>query len=228
MKVEATLSFKHGVFTEFLRKNNMTIKELAAKANWDQSTLGNFIRFKTVPRYRGKVRHLVKVMRQMDPEITYKDIFARELPQAVQLFGPDKVNSAEIPAEKIISLSEIDRTGERLISNHHLEIENEAHKQSVGRFISKLCNKILTERQEKVLRLYYFDQLTYKEIGNKLNLTMEIVRQIHNKSIKYLQHLKRKGEISKEETHALFEDSEREVAQRRPAGMSAILPGSVP
>ncbi len=52
---------------------------------------------------------------------------------------------------------------------------------------------LLNEREQLIINLYYYEGLTYKEIGNILNISESRISQIHSKSI-----LKIKEKIEKE------------------------------
>lgn len=52
----------------------------------------------------------------------------------------------------------------------------------------------LTKQEQLVISLYYYDELTYKEIGSVLNLSESRISQIHSKSIlKMKRFLEKKG-----------------------------------
>lgn len=52
----------------------------------------------------------------------------------------------------------------------------------------------LPEKEKLIISLYYYDELTYKEIGNILNLSESRISQIHSKSIlKIKNYLIKKG-----------------------------------
>jgi len=56
---------------------------------------------------------------------------------------------------------------------------------------AKLAEAIkgLPEREQLVLSLYYFDELTFKEIGKTLDISESRVCQIHGRSVISLQSL---------------------------------------
>lgn len=62
-----------------------------------------------------------------------------------------------------------------------------------------LANSIdrLEENEKKVISLYYYDELTYKEIGNVMNLSESRISQIHSKSILKIKNILRKEGIDK-------------------------------
>jgi DNA-directed RNA polymerase specialized sigma subunit len=54
--------------------------------------------------------------------------------------------------------------------------------------LAKIPN-LLTERQYKIIRLYYFNRLTMKETGKVLGITEARVSQIHSQTIRLLRKL---------------------------------------
>ncbi len=65
---------------------------------------------------------------------------------------------------------------------------------------------MLPEREQMVLSLYYFEELTFKEIGKTLDISESRVCQIHGRSVISLQALmngdqstKKRGRPSKHE-----------------------------
>jgi RNA polymerase sigma factor for flagellar operon FliA len=49
------------------------------------------------------------------------------------------------------------------------------------------CLKELPDQEKLVLALYYYEELTFKEIGGVLNLTESRVSQIHSKAVAVLR-----------------------------------------
>jgi RNA polymerase sigma factor FliA len=73
--------------------------------------------------------------------------------------------------------------------------------------------KSLPEREQMVLSLYYFDELTFKEIGKTLDISESRVCQIHGRAVVSLQSLingepgtKKRGRQSKQEFNSQHEN----------------------
>jgi|GEM_PF-154095 len=68
--------------------------------------------------------------------------------------------------------------------------ESEFKSQELKTAINRVLNELLTEREAKILRMYYGldcdKDFTFDEIGRELRLTRERVRQIKNKSLNRL------------------------------------------
>lgn len=54
-----------------------------------------------------------------------------------------------------------------------------------------LTKLVITDREEKIIRLYYIDGKTFEEIGKEYGTTRERIRQIHAKAIKKLKLFKK-------------------------------------
>ena len=54
-----------------------------------------------------------------------------------------------------------------------------------------LTKFVITDREEKIIRLYYIDGKTFEEIGKYFGTTRERIRQIHSKAIEKLKLFKK-------------------------------------
>ena len=54
-----------------------------------------------------------------------------------------------------------------------------------------LTKLVITDREEKIIRLYYIDGKTFEEIGKYFGTTRERIKQIHDKAIKKLKLFKK-------------------------------------
>ncbi len=77
-------------------------------------------------------------------------------------------------------LTEAPAEDERLVSDSQIvsDVEKTEFKEILAREIGRL-----TEREQMVLSLYYFDELTLREIGKVLSLTESRISQIHSGAI---------------------------------------------
>ena len=74
-------------------------------------------------------------------------------------------------------------------SDRGIETPEEVYLIKEERKLLKDKIKELNEIQQKVLRLYYYDECNFKEIGEKLSLTESRISQIHRKAIIRLKYL---------------------------------------
>jgi RNA polymerase primary sigma factor len=76
--------------------------------------------------------------------------------------------------------------GERFAGSEADQIEEEVESQARREFLEKMFEKYLTERERKILYLYYGldegEERTLEEIGSMLGVTRERIRQIRNRA----------------------------------------------
>ncbi|HEV2131636.1 MAG TPA: RNA polymerase sigma factor RpoD/SigA [Longimicrobiaceae bacterium] len=81
--------------------------------------------------------------------------------------------------------------GERFAGAEAEEIEGEVESQARREFLERMFNKYLTERERKILYLYYGldegEERTLEEIGTLLGVTRERIRQIRNRAFEKLR-----------------------------------------
>ncbi len=61
--------------------------------------------------------------------------------------------------------------------------EQVVDRQETKRILAEAIDK-LTEKEQKVIALYYFEELTLKEISNVLEVSESRVSQLHTKALK--------------------------------------------
>lgn len=83
--------------------------------------------------------------------------------------------------------SEDGRIGETLQSNKDQTPESELHKSELKQMLVEALEN-LTEKEKIVISLYYFDELTLKEISHVLEVTESRISQIHSKALMKLQN----------------------------------------
>jgi RNA polymerase primary sigma factor len=81
--------------------------------------------------------------------------------------------------------------GERFAGSESDQIEEEVESQARREFLEKMFEKYLTERERKILYLYYGldegEERTLEEIGSLLGVTRERIRQIRNRAFEKLR-----------------------------------------
>lgn len=72
-------------------------------------------------------------------------------------------------------------------SGYHPDMIDEIYKKELYLILYRTINKTLSKREKNVIRLYYYEDFTLKEIGCKLDLTESRICQIHWEAIKKLR-----------------------------------------
>ena len=81
--------------------------------------------------------------------------------------------------------------GERFAGTEAEDIEDQVESQARREFLDRMFEKYLTERERKILYLYYGlddgEERTLEEIGTLLGVTRERIRQIRNRAFEKLR-----------------------------------------
>jgi len=81
--------------------------------------------------------------------------------------------------------------GERFAGAEAEDIEENVESQAQREFLDRMFSKYLTEREQKILYLYYGlddgEERTLEEIGSLLGVTRERIRQIRNRAFEKLR-----------------------------------------
>jgi len=80
---------------------------------------------------------------------------------------------------------------DRIVDENHLKPSDRLDNEELSGMISSNIER-LPEKERTVISLYYFNELTMKEIGRKLKLTESRVSQIHTKAVGRLRGKLRK------------------------------------
>lgn len=104
-----------------------------------------------------------------------------------------RVASAELSLDAPLDRTDRDSAsfGERFAGMETGNIEEEVEAQARRQFLEQMFEKYLTERERKILVLYYGlddgEEMTLEEIGSLLGVTRERIRQIRNRAFEKLR-----------------------------------------
>ncbi len=104
-----------------------------------------------------------------------------------------RVASAELSLDAPLDKSDRDSAsfGERFAGMDDADIEEDVEGQARREFLEKMFERYLTERERKILVLYYGlddgEEMTLEEIGSLLGVTRERIRQIRNRAFDKLR-----------------------------------------
>ncbi len=104
-----------------------------------------------------------------------------------------RVAASELSLDAPLDRGERDSAsfGERFAGSEADQIEEEVEAQARREFLEKMFEKYLTERERKILYLYYGldegEERTLEEIGSMLGVTRERIRQIRNRAFEKLR-----------------------------------------
>jgi len=103
----------------------------------------------------------------------------------VSLINPEDLEKS-MPGLKSTNIQEL------LSGSHHMDPVEIFNAQQLRNAMAKAIDE-LPEKERTVLSLYYYDELTMKEIGMVLNITESRVSQIHTKALLRLKNKLRKA-----------------------------------
>jgi RNA polymerase primary sigma factor len=104
-----------------------------------------------------------------------------------------RVASAELSLDAPLDKSDRDSAsfGERFAGMDEEEIEEDVEAQARREFLERMFEDYLTERERKILVLYYGlddgEEMTLEQIGELLGVTRERIRQIRNRAFEKLR-----------------------------------------
>ena len=104
-----------------------------------------------------------------------------------------RVASAELSLDAPLDRTDRDSAsfGERFSGMETAAIQDEVEYQARRQFLQDMFKKYLTERERKILVLYYGlddgEEMTLEEIGSLLGVTRERIRQIRNRAFEKLR-----------------------------------------
>ena len=89
----------------------------------------------------------------------------------------------EITTYNIVSLEEyFSLSNEKLVQNSYDTPEDQFEKREIKEIIKEIINT-LPLKEKQVISLYYYDELTYKEISEILKVSESRISQLHSKAI---------------------------------------------
>ncbi len=145
-----------------------------------------------VPRsVRQKTREVEETIRKLEASLG-RAATDEEIAKAMRLETKDFHNlMLKISGTSVLSLNEVWYSGEdndkmsiveSIESPSSLNPDSIVEKEEVKRIIVEAINE-LPEKEKKVLVLYYYEDLTLKEIGEVLEVTESRISQLHTKAI---------------------------------------------
>jgi RNA polymerase sigma factor FliA len=164
---------------------------------------------------RQKVRSMQTAMGELEVKL-HRIPTDDELASHLNL-GLDELAHIQMDSSRVvISLDETtnkmgsedsDSTMHEWLMDEQQENPSEAYEEKDNQANLIKAIKLLPEREQLVLSLYYFEELTFKEIGKTLEISESRVCQIHGRAVVSLQSLmngdqstKKRGRPSKHET----------------------------
>jgi RNA polymerase sigma factor (sigma-70 family) len=116
----------------------------------------------------------------------------RQFRKLSRLVGPQfEGQNLTLPHETEVELSEFGTVEDPVVDQVDFEqVRQDCLEEAL---------KAIPEASQKVIRMFYFEGMSFAEIGRALGRTRERARQIHNKAIEQLQFRLRNADFLREE-----------------------------
>lgn len=149
------------------------------------SMIDNLRKLDWVPRgLRKKAKEMENTIKNLENKLG-RSATTLEIAEELQL-DKKEVESilSEISTINLISLEEtLFNKGDILLNQNNSENPEQIYEVRELKDILSEGINILNEKEKMVISLYYFEELTYKEIANILELSESRISQIHSKAI---------------------------------------------
>ena len=141
-----------------------------------------------IPRtVRQRQRKIDEAIKQVELR-TGKTASDEELARELDISGDELCNwQSQLKVTNVISLDEFAETGPEPVmdathNSHFTQPEELVTKEELKTMLVKSLDN-LTEKERKVIELYYYEDLTLKEISNILDVSESRVSQLHTKGL---------------------------------------------
>ena len=141
-----------------------------------------------IPRtVRQKQKKIDEAIKQIEMR-TGKTAQDEEIAQELGLTGDELLNwQSQLKVTNVVSLNEYIEQGSEPVmdarnNSHFAQPEDNIEEEELKKVLSDALD-LLTEKEKKVILLYYYEDLTLKEISNILEVSESRVSQLHTKAL---------------------------------------------
>ena len=139
---------------------------------------------RTVRQKQKKIDEAIKQIEMKTGNTATDEEIACELGITVDEFG---IWQSQLKVTNIVSLNEFEETGPEPVmdathNSHFAEPEDVVTENELKQMLIESLD-LLTEKERKVIELYYYEDLTLKEISQVLEVTESRVSQLHTKAL---------------------------------------------
>jgi RNA polymerase sigma factor for flagellar operon FliA len=139
---------------------------------------------RTVRQKQKKIDEAIKTVEAR----TGKNATDREISSELGI-GEGELNEwqSQLKVTNIVSLNEfVEQGGEPVMdarhNSHFIQPEDSVQEEELKKVLNETM-ELLTEKERKVILLYYYEELTLKEISNILSVSESRVSQLHTKAL---------------------------------------------
>ncbi|MCI8895079.1 MAG: FliA/WhiG family RNA polymerase sigma factor [Lachnospiraceae bacterium] len=141
-----------------------------------------------IPRtVRQKQKKIDEAIRMIETR-TGRNATDQEIAVELELTGEELLNwQSQLKITNLISLNEYVEQGSEPVmdatyNSHFAQPEQVIEKEELKKVLAESL-ELLTEKEKKVILLYYYDEMTLKEISKILEVSESRVSQLHTKAI---------------------------------------------
>lgn len=145
-----------------------------------------------IPRtIRQRQRQIDNAMKEIEAK-TGRPATDEEIASALGISNDEYVEmQSQMKVTQVVSLNEFMESGAEVPGEQTTQYRFETPEEALGKaeLKQKLMDalKLLTEKEQKVVLLYYYEELTLKEIANILEVSESRVSQLHTKAIQKMK-----------------------------------------
>lgn len=145
-----------------------------------------------IPRtIRQRQRQIDNAMKEIEAK-TGRPATDEEIASALGISNDEYVEmQSQMKVTQVVSLNEFMESGAEVPGEQTTQYRFETPEEALGKaeLKQKLMEalKLLTEKEQKVVLLYYYEELTLKEIANILEVSESRVSQLHTKAIQKMK-----------------------------------------
>lgn len=141
-----------------------------------------------IPRtVRQKQKKIDEAIRKIETA-TGRTATDEEIAQELQLSGEELLNwQSQLKVTNMVSLNEYVEQGMEPVmdakgNSHFIQPEDAIAQEELKKVLEQSLD-VLTEKERKVITLYYYEDLTLKEISNILEVSESRISQLHTKAL---------------------------------------------
>ena len=141
-----------------------------------------------IPRtVRQKQKKIDEAIRKIETA-TGRTATDEEIAKELQVSGDELLNwQSQLKVTNMVSLNEYVEQGMEPVmdargNSHFIQPEDSVAQEELKKVLEQSL-EVLTEKERKVITLYYYEDLTLKEISNILEVSESRISQIHTKAL---------------------------------------------
>ena len=150
--------------------------------------IDNLRRMDWVPRtLRSKAKKIENMIYQLENELD-REVTNKDVAEKLEISQQEVENTIkEIASFNIASIDEIILNTGEILSNNSENPQDIIDNRELSKILTNAIQE-LPEKEKMVISLYYNEELTYKEIGEIIQLSESRISQIHSKAIKTIKN----------------------------------------